>query len=303
MLLILLAGTALALGLFALLRRLEARRTARGPGARLSVSRDPAVLKWTAVAIAIAAIVAAIVFGGRAWHQFSSSDLKFPANPAQHFSDLTSAGRHDFWRVAIDAFEEKPLLGHGAGTYQFSWERPALDRPMTVIDAHSLYLEAFAELGLVGGLLVLGIDRIDPLVRHSRLAGGARASARDARGALRGDAHLCDRGRLRLVLGDRRAGRRLLPRRRGARRRPLRADRRACGRKERARTELRRRRCRRRRRLARGDRPGRAAPGRTRDRIQPARRRRRKTSRAPSTTPTPPARSSPGRPPPTCSSA
>jgi O-antigen ligase len=154
-LLILLAGTAVALGLFALLRRLEAgdgQRTRRA----LRVSRDPAVLKWTAVAIAVAAIVAAIVFGGRAWHQFSSSDLNFPTNPAQHFSDLTSAGRRDFWRVAIDAFAEKPLLGHGAGTYQFSWEH-LRSIPMNVIDAHSLYLEAFAELGLLGGLLVLGL--------------------------------------------------------------------------------------------------------------------------------------------------
>ena len=125
-LLILLAGTAVALGLFALLRRLEA---AEGAGTRraLKVSRDPAVLKWTAVALAVVAIVAAIAFGGRAWHQFSNSDLNFPTNPAQHFSELSSAGRHDFWRVAIDAFDEKPLLGHGAGTYEFSWEQPALD--------------------------------------------------------------------------------------------------------------------------------------------------------------------------------
>jgi O-antigen ligase len=154
-LLILLAGTAVALGLFALLRRLEA---AEGAGTRraLKVSRDPAVLKWTAVALAVVAVVAAIAFGGRAWHQFSNSDLNFPTNPAQHFSDLTSGGRRDFWQVAVDAFDEKPLLGHGAGTYQFSWEH-LRSITMNVIDAHSLYLEMFAELGLVGGLIVLAL--------------------------------------------------------------------------------------------------------------------------------------------------
>ena len=114
------------------------------------------MLRSAAIGVGVVAIAAAIVFGPRAWDSFSSSDLQFPANPAQHFSDFSSAGRHDFWRVAVDAFEEKPLLGHGAGSYQFSWDRlRSID--LTVIDAHSLYLEAFAELGLVGGLIVLAL--------------------------------------------------------------------------------------------------------------------------------------------------
>ena len=41
---------------------------------------------------------------------------------------------------------KSPILGHGAGTYQFSWEQlRSIELP--VHDAHSLYLEAFAELG------------------------------------------------------------------------------------------------------------------------------------------------------------
>jgi O-antigen ligase len=154
-LLILLAGTAVSLVLFALMRRLEG-----GAGTRtrrvLELSRDPRVLKGTGAALGVLIVAAAIVFGGRAWDQFSSSDIEFPADPAQHFSDLSSAGRHDFWRVAIDAFEEKPLAGHGAGTYEFSWDKLRTIK-LDVLDAHSLYLEAFAELGLLGGLLVLAL--------------------------------------------------------------------------------------------------------------------------------------------------
>ena len=154
-LLILLAGTAVSIVLFALLRRLE-----DGAGARtqrvVGLSRDPAVLRGTAIALALAAVVAAIVFGPRAWDSFSNSDLAFPSDPAQHFSDFSSAGRHDFWRVAVDAFEEDPVLGHGAGTYEFSWEKHR-SIGLNVVDAHSLYLEAFAELGLVGGLIVLAL--------------------------------------------------------------------------------------------------------------------------------------------------
>ena len=154
-LLILLAGIALALALSAALRW-EERREGRLTGRALELSRDPRALRWTAGLLAVAAIVAAIAVGGRAWQQFSTSDVQFPENPSSHFSELGGAGRHDFYRVALDAFEEKPLLGTGAGTYQFSWAR-LRSIPQPVHDAHSLYLEAFSELGVVGGLLVLAL--------------------------------------------------------------------------------------------------------------------------------------------------
>jgi O-antigen ligase len=154
-LLILLAGMGLALGLLAVLSWAE-RREGRLTGRAVELSRNPALLRGIAVAVAVVAIGAAIAVGGRAWDRFSSSDVQFPDQPARHFSDLNGAGRHDFYRVAGDAFKEKPLLGTGAGTYQFDWERQrSIAQP--VHDAHSLYLEAFAELGLLGGLLVLGL--------------------------------------------------------------------------------------------------------------------------------------------------
>ncbi len=125
-------------------------------GRAVELSRNPKVLQGLALAAALLAIGVAIAVGGRAWDQFSSSDLQFPNQPEQHFGQLSGAGRHDFYRVAVDAFGEKPLLGHGAGTYQFSWEQ-LRSISIPVRDAHSLYLEAFAELGLVGGLLVLAL--------------------------------------------------------------------------------------------------------------------------------------------------
>lgn len=154
-LLILLAGIALALLLFAALRRAEGRE-GQLTGRAVEMSRNPVLLKRVALVGAVLAIGVAIAVGGRAWHQFSSSDIQFPNQPEQHFGQLSGAGRHDFWRVAIDAFGEKPILGHGAGTYEFSWEQHrSIDLP--VHDAHSLYLEAFDELGIVGGLLVLAM--------------------------------------------------------------------------------------------------------------------------------------------------
>jgi tetratricopeptide (TPR) repeat protein len=114
------------------------------------------VLKGVGAAAAVAAIALTIAVGGRAWDEFSSSDLQFPDRPETHFSNFSGAGRHDFWRVAGDSFEEKPVLGHGAGTYEFSWEGlRSIEAP--VHDAHSLYLEAFSELGAIGGVLVLAL--------------------------------------------------------------------------------------------------------------------------------------------------
>jgi O-antigen ligase len=152
---ILLAGTALTLLLFAALRRVQ-RRGGRLTGRALVLSRHPRFLRWGAIALALLGIAAAIAVGGRAWSQFSSSDVQFPSNPEQHFGDLSGAGRHDFYRVAVDAFGEEPLIGHGAGTYVFSWNQKR-SIGLAVHDAHSLYLQAFAELGLVGGFLTLGL--------------------------------------------------------------------------------------------------------------------------------------------------
>lgn len=154
-LLILLAGVAIALALFALLRRIEQRQHPL-TGRALAASRDSGVLKWVTLALALLAIGGGIAIGGRAWDQFSSSDLQFPDQPEQHFGELSGGGRHEFWRVAVDAFGEEPAIGHGAGTYQFAWNQ-LREVPMPVLDAHSLYLEAFAELGMIGGLIVLGL--------------------------------------------------------------------------------------------------------------------------------------------------
>ena len=152
----LVAGTALTLGLFWALRRLERRGEEGVTGRALALSRNPAVLRWVAVALAVVGIGAAIAVGGRAWDQFSSPDVQFPSNPQNHFGQLSGGGRDEFWRVAVDAFSEDPAIGHGAGTYRFSWDQ-LRHIPLPVLDAHSLYLEAFAELGAIGGLLVLAL--------------------------------------------------------------------------------------------------------------------------------------------------
>jgi O-antigen ligase len=154
-LLILLAGTAALLLLHALLRRFE-RRGGGFTERMVEVSRHPGLLKATAAGLAILALGATVAVGERTWDRFSSPDIQAPNEPVQNFSDASSAGRHDFWRVAFDAAGEEPVTGVGAGSYEFAWERHR-EIDQAVHDAHSLYFESFAELGAVGGLAVLAM--------------------------------------------------------------------------------------------------------------------------------------------------
>jgi tetratricopeptide (TPR) repeat protein len=150
-----LAGVALALALFAGLRELE-RRGNRAWGRALELSRNPLLLRRIGLALLALLALGLVVFGGDLWHQFSSPNPQFPNNPGEHFTQLSDANRREYWRVALDAFGERPLLGHGAGTYQFSWFQ-LRSIPVAVHHAHSLYLQAFAELGILGGALVLAL--------------------------------------------------------------------------------------------------------------------------------------------------
>jgi len=149
--LILLAGIAVTLGAYRLLRRAEERRS---PGVEraLAVSRDQRVLRGIALVGLVLVLIAGVLYGGTAWEKFTSSDLGTPSGLAE----ASSRGRIQFWDVAIEGFDEKPITGHGAGTYGFAWDQlRTLD--MTNTQAHSLYLQALDELGIVGGLLALGL--------------------------------------------------------------------------------------------------------------------------------------------------
>jgi O-antigen ligase len=155
-LVILAAGTAVALAVFWAQRRSERGRSASVVRA-LAISRDPRVLRGIGIAVLVVLIVLGIAFGGRAWNKFSSADVgEVSAAGNAHLGEVTSGGRVQFWEVALEAFGEKPIAGHGAGTFQFSWNQ---DRPLAMVvhNAHSLYLQAFAELGIVGGVLTLGM--------------------------------------------------------------------------------------------------------------------------------------------------
>ena len=69
---------------------------------------------------------------------------------------LRGSERERYWTVALGQAESAPLHGTGAGTFARAWllERPL---PLGARDAHGLFVETAAELGVVGLALLLGL--------------------------------------------------------------------------------------------------------------------------------------------------
>jgi len=75
--------------------------------------------------------------------------------------------RYDYWEVALRAFADNPLKGVGSGGFQVEWRRER-EVHEGASDAHSLYLETAAELGIVGlGLLALFLGGVALAARRT----------------------------------------------------------------------------------------------------------------------------------------
>jgi hypothetical protein len=108
----------------------------------------PRAVAAAAVAIAVAAALAVAAFEGKP----EAGSPATGADPARLGS--IESNRYRYWDVALDTFGEHPLGGAGSGAFAVEWlKRP--DRPDAARDAHSLYLETAAELGVVGVALLL----------------------------------------------------------------------------------------------------------------------------------------------------
>jgi O-antigen ligase len=118
-----------------------------------------------AVALASSAVVVAVASLAVAGGPFAAFDEirdRFSAEPTAGPADLNDrlfsvygTGRSEQFRVAWNAGRERVFLGHGSGTYEYIWYERRRDT-FVVRDVHSLYLETFAELGVVG-LALLGV--------------------------------------------------------------------------------------------------------------------------------------------------
>lgn len=108
-------------------------------------------------------VVVGLALGGAGkisdqWDKFKAPDglgAEEAARGAQVL-DVSSRGRYEYWQAAVEASGTERLTGIGPGTYEFYWAREGTGGgAIFVRDAHSLYLEMLAELGVPGLILVL----------------------------------------------------------------------------------------------------------------------------------------------------
>jgi len=131
----------------------EARAGAAGIAPAGAPPRWPAAL--LAVALAVLAVVA-LDPGGRvsgAWDSFRDGQVEV-GTPGRLGQGLGS-NRYDFYRVGLDVFAERPLLGAGADNFRADY----LERGRSAESPrfpHSLEVRALAQTGIVGALLLFG---------------------------------------------------------------------------------------------------------------------------------------------------
>jgi hypothetical protein len=137
---------------FALTAFLAPERTPRIPGRALA-----------GLAIAGAVIVIGGVVAADPAERFddfkrppgSGAEFRQEGFTQRHLLSGTGSGRWQFWGAAMDEFQTRPAVGRGAGSYESWWAQHGDIPGYFIRDAHSLYVETLAELGLIGFFLVL----------------------------------------------------------------------------------------------------------------------------------------------------
>ncbi|MBX5442494.1 MAG: O-antigen ligase family protein [Solirubrobacteraceae bacterium] len=121
---------------------------------RLRVDAVPLTRGLRRLGWAAAVAVALLPFALAAVSERGEENPRFGASVERLAS--TGSNRYAYWRVALRTAADHPLGGVGAGGFRVEWLR---ERPFreSVRDAHSLYFETLAELGLVGFALLCAL--------------------------------------------------------------------------------------------------------------------------------------------------
>ena len=163
---------ALLSGLDVRLEQRGERARARGRGGRSLILAGGVVLALAVVAGAVALDVPDRV--GRQYERFLAGNSLSTRAVGERLTSPGNNGRLDLWRGALEGLSDAPLLGQGAGTFQILWAG-GRNSDFDAVDAHSLYLEVLAELGLVG-LVLLAVALLTLLVKLAIRARGRERS-------------------------------------------------------------------------------------------------------------------------------
>ncbi len=136
------------------------------------------------VSLGGAAVVAALAIGGAGATAQPSADPRYypteGADPAARLASLDTT-RYEIWASGARAFSSDPLTGIGAGSFGYWWNRDGGEEE-SLRDAHSLYIEVAAELGVFGVVSLLAflgtlLFAAAHELRRSRSTGDASALA------------------------------------------------------------------------------------------------------------------------------
>jgi hypothetical protein len=141
-------------------------RFEREPGRPVAISRS--LLRPLAAGVATVLVAAAVIplAAGSDPVDFANqriTELRRSGDPklseGSRFTVSARSRRTDLWRIAWDDWRENPLLGEGAGGFEYSYLRERRS-DVTARDAHSVELELLSELGFPGlvmfGAVVVG---------------------------------------------------------------------------------------------------------------------------------------------------
>lgn len=150
--------------------------------ARRWVPAVPPLVGWLTAGLIVALVAAAIVSAHpvRRFEQFKTRPTVTGSTNfvTDHLLSSSGSGRWQLWSSAVSEFREHPLQGAGAGSFESWWlQHGYFFTPF----AHSLYLEALGELGVIGLLLlggavivgVVGAVRAVVVLRSSDVAAAA----------------------------------------------------------------------------------------------------------------------------------
>jgi O-antigen ligase len=139
--------------------------------------------RWTTAAALVAAALAIVVAPSTSSRLVLAAGAGGPLPPGapapgtttgERLVSTTSNSRREYWRVAFVDFGHHPVAGSGAGTYVREWYRHRTIK-VDVQNAHSLYVETLAELGVVGLALLL-FALATPALAATRIRGSPYAA-------------------------------------------------------------------------------------------------------------------------------
>jgi hypothetical protein len=109
----------------------------------------------SAVVLALALALGGGGFARREYDKFvHGTNEPHVTQTRDRLTDPANDGRLPLWRAALRIYDTQKLHGTGAGTYQQYYPRYRTESTY-VVDAHSLYLQSLAELGIVGFVLII----------------------------------------------------------------------------------------------------------------------------------------------------